>query len=106
MILLLSTDRMSAYMLKHVLEAHGISTHMFNEYVSSIVGEVPPDVALPQVWLDDEADKPRALQVLRDYQMQRNRRGVVFCPSCREENPATFEICWNCGAGLAAGGAR
>lgn len=23
------------------------------------------------------------------------------CPSCAETNPASFELCWNCGVGLA-----
>jgi len=100
MIRLLRTDRTQAYILKDVLAMNGINAHVFNEHASSIVGEVPPDVALPEVWLDDEADKPRAMAVLREYQMRRNRAGVLFCPSCREENPATFEICWSCGAML------
>ena len=30
----------------------GIRAHVFNEHASSIVGDVPPDVAQPQVWLD------------------------------------------------------
>jgi hypothetical protein len=106
MILLLRTDRTQAYLVKDMLTMHGISAHIFNEHISSIVGEVPPDVALPQVWLDDDADKPRAMQLLRDYHMRRNRRGVLFCPACREENPATFEICWACGTSLEAGAVR
>jgi hypothetical protein len=73
---------------------------VFNEHMSSIVGDVPPDVALPQVWLDDDADHARALAVLREHQSAGERAGVVFCRKCREENPATFEICWSCGAGL------
>jgi hypothetical protein len=97
MVLLLRTDRLQAYILRDVLAMNGISAHVFNEHISSIVGEVPPEVALPQVWLDDDDDKPRAMQVLRDYQMKRNRRGVLFCPNCREENPPQFEVCWNCG---------
>ncbi len=100
MILLVRTDRTQAYILKDVLARSGIKAHVFNENMSSIVGDVPPEVALPQVWLDDDADHPRAVAILRDYQAARNRRGVVFCRACREENPATFEICWNCGAGL------
>jgi hypothetical protein len=100
MILLVRTDRTQAYLLKDVLAGHGIKAHVFNANMSSIVGEVPPDVAWPQVWLDDDADHARALTVLRDYQVARNRPGVLFCRACREENPATFELCWKCGAPL------
>ena len=100
MILLLRTDRTQAYLLKDILAMNGINAHVFNEHMSSIVGDVPPDVALPQVWLDDDADQMRAMAVLRDYHTQRNRTGVLFCPACHEENPATFEICWKCGVAI------
>ena len=93
-------SRFDAYLLADRLNQAGIRAHVFNEHASSIVGDVPPDVALPQVWLDDDADQARALAVLRDHNVARRRTGVVFCRSCREENPATFEICWNCGTGL------
>jgi len=87
------SDRLQAYVIRDLLQFNGIAAHVFNEHASSIVGEVPPDVALPQVWLDDEADRPRAMDILREYQTSRSRSGVVFCRACREENPATFEIC-------------
>jgi hypothetical protein len=100
LILLVRTDRTQAFLLRDLLAQHGIKAHVFNQNMSSIVGDVPPDVALPQVWLDDDADQDRASEVLRDYRVARNRTGVVFCGACREENPATFEVCWNCGAAL------
>jgi len=94
------SDRLQAYVIRDVLKWSGITAHVFNEHMTSIVGDVPADVALPQVWLDDEADRPRAIIVLRDYHARRSRTGVLFCPECREANPATFEICWACGAAL------
>jgi len=100
MILLLRTDRTQAYLLRDILAHHGIKAHVFNAHMSSIVGDIPPDAAWPQLWLDDEADRVRAERVLRDHDMASNRRGVVFCRACHEENPATFELCWNCGTTL------
>ena len=94
------SNRVEAYVIRDVLSFHGIKAHVFNEHMSSIVGDVPPDVALPQVWLDDDADQPRALAVLRDHFAAQKRDGVLFCRACREENPATFELCWKCGTGL------
>jgi hypothetical protein len=95
-----ANDRIQAYVIRDVLSFHGIKAHVFNEHMSSIVGDVPPDVALPQVWLDDDADQARAAAVLRDHNAASKRVGVLFCRACREENPATFELCWKCGAGL------
>jgi Putative prokaryotic signal transducing protein len=100
MILLVRIDRMQAYMLRDLLVMRGIKAHVFNENTSSIVGEVPPDVALPQVWLDDEADRDRAAAVLREYEADRSRTGSIHCAKCLEENPATFELCWKCGWSL------
>jgi len=38
--------------------------------------------------------------VLCAYREERNRVGSIVCTKCREENPATFELCWNCGWSL------
>ena len=95
-----ASDRIQAYVIRDVLSFHGIKAHVFNEHMSSIVGDVPPDVALPQVWLDDAADQARADAVLREHHAAGRRDGVVFCRACSEENPASFEICWSCGASL------
>ena len=53
-------NRFDAYLLADRLKQAGIRAHVFNEHASSIVGEVPPDVAQPQVWLEREQDRERA----------------------------------------------
>ena len=93
-------NRLDAYLVLHRLQHVGIHAHVFNEHASSIVGEVPPDVAQPQVWLENERDRPRAEAVLAALVAERAKSGSVFCPACHEENPANFELCWHCGAGL------
>ena len=95
-----ASGRFDAYLVVHRLAEAGIKAHVFNEHMSSIVGDVPPDVALPQVWLDDDADRERAEAVLRAYQVERNRSGTLVCRACSEENPATFDLCWKCGRSL------
>jgi hypothetical protein len=101
--LIVRTDRVQAHLLKHLLAMHGIKAHVFNENMQGAVGEVPVDSALPQVWIDDDRDAARAAAVLRQHEVERNRKGSHFCRECKEENPATFELCWNCGAGLSTG---
>ncbi len=95
-----AANRFDAYLLVDRLAHAGIKAHVFNENMSSIVGDVPPDVAQPQVWLDDDADRERADAVLRAYQIERNRTGTLVCARCGEENPATFDLCWQCGSSL------
>ena len=93
-------NRFDAYLLLHRLQQAGIAAHVFNEHMSSIVGDVPPDVAQPQVWLEHGRDRPRAEAVLAALAADRAKTGTVVCHSCKEENPANFELCWSCGAGL------
>lgn len=91
-------NRIDAYILLHRLKQAGITAHVFNEHTSSIVGDVPPDVAQPQVWLEESRDRARAEAVMAALAIERTRTGHVFCPACNEQNPANFELCWKCGA--------
>jgi Putative prokaryotic signal transducing protein len=94
--LLVRIDRFQAYVLRDILAMHGIKAHVFNEHMQGAVGEIPVDAAMPQVWLDDEFDRVRATEVIRQHNLLRSRKGSLFCRTCQEENPATFELCWNC----------
>jgi hypothetical protein len=96
----LAGNRIDAYLLRDRLLHAGITSHVFNEHMQSIVGDMPPDVALPQVWLDEDADLERATSVLRQYREERERTGESECRHCGERNPATFELCWHCGAAI------
>jgi predicted nucleotidyltransferase len=93
-------QRFDAYLLADRLNQAGIKAHVFNEHASSIVGDVPPDVAQPQVWLAREEDRERATILLRSMEADAARGGSVRCGHCNEESPANFDLCWNCGASL------
>jgi hypothetical protein len=54
----------------------------------------------PQVWLEDSRDRPRAERELAAMRSERMRTGTLRCSACGEESPATFELCWKCGASL------
>jgi hypothetical protein len=96
----IAVNRFDAYLLLHRLQQAGVAAHVFNEHMQSIVGDVPPDVAQPQVWLEDSRDRPRAEKELAAMQTERARTGSVWCRGCAEENPANFELCWKCGKSL------
>ncbi|HEX8011442.1 MAG TPA: hypothetical protein VF814_10970 [Casimicrobiaceae bacterium] len=93
-------NRFDAYLLLHRLQHAGIHAHVFNEHMQSIVGDVPPDVAQPQVWLERPADRPRAEAVLAALRAERAQTGSLRCKHCGEDNPANFEICWKCARSL------
>jgi len=94
-------QRYDAYLVADRLNQAGIRAHVFNEHASSIVGDVPPDVAQPQVWLADDADEPRARALLSTMEQEARPRAPLFCGKCGEQSPGNFELCWNCGTAIA-----
>lgn len=98
--LLVRIEHVQAYLLRDQLAMRGIGAHVFNANMQAVVGGVPADAALPQVWLDDERDVARAREILREFLTRPRQPGRVFCRHCREDSPANFELCWSCGASL------
>lgn len=93
-------QRYDAWLVADRLNQAGIRAHVFNQHASSIVGDVPPDVAQPQVWLERECDRERAEIVLRDIEAAGRSAVDVPCHSCGELSPSNFDLCWNCGRSL------
>jgi len=93
-------QRYDAYLIADRLNQAGIRAHVFNEHASSIVGDVPPDVAQPQVWLERECDRERAQILLRSIEADGAAGGTRQCSACSEDSPANFDLCWNCGRDL------
>ena len=94
-------QRYDAWLVADRLNQAGIRAHVFNQHASSIVGDVPPEVAQPQVWIERECDRERAQIVIRDIEAAGLRDGDVGCAKCGEQSPANFDLCWNCGGTLA-----
>ncbi|HEX3098924.1 MAG TPA: DUF2007 domain-containing protein [Usitatibacter sp.] len=88
-----------AHLLLDLLAHRGIRARIFNANASSLAGELPIDCTLPQVWVDDPRDAGRAREVIEAFQRSGNGPPAK-CPSCGEENPASFDLCWSCGTGL------
>ena len=93
--------RYDAWLVADRLKQAGIRAHVFNMHASSIVGDVPPDVAQPQVWIEREQDRERAQVLLDRLRDEATNVETRTCAKCGEESPPTFDLCWNCGATLA-----
>ena len=78
----------------------GIAASVQRMYASSIAGELPPDQALPEVWVTDDTVLERARALLDELRHPVHRRWS--CPGCREQVEGPFEQCWNCGAAMPA----
>lgn len=78
----------------------GIDATVQRAYASGIAGELPPDQALPEVWVMDDERLEAARTLLAQLRHAPHRRWV--CPACDELVDGPFEQCWNCGAAMPA----
>lgn len=78
------------------LSAAGVPCSVQRAYASGIAGQIPPDQALPEVWLEDAGDESRALALLEEWRRLPHRHWA--CRACHEIVEGPFEQCWNCGA--------
>jgi hypothetical protein len=78
------------------LVAAGIAATVQRAYASSIAGEIPPDQALPEIWVRDDAEAERAAALLHELQHRPHRHWL--CRDCGESVDGPFDQCWNCGA--------
>jgi hypothetical protein len=73
---------------------------VFNEHAQSGAGQLPVSEACPELWVVREDDLARARALVDDFESAPHITASRRCMACQEDNPANFQICWNCGAGL------
>lgn len=74
----------------------GLKASVQRAYASGIVGHIPPDQALPEIWIEDDTQLEPARQMLEQWRHPPERRWA--CAGCEEIVEGPFEQCWNCGA--------
>ena len=79
-----------------LLAQGGIDASVQRAYASGIAGEIPPDQALPEVWVFDDGQLEQARTLLHELRHLPHRRWL--CHGCGESIDGPFEQCWNCGA--------
>lgn len=85
---------------RSILESSGIPCAIRNEAGMSAAGEVPFTSVFPELWVLDEADVTRAMDIITTYSGSKPEPGELQpwkCPACGEEVDANFAECWNCG---------
>jgi hypothetical protein len=91
-----AADLPQAYLLSHLLDEAGIAHYVANVNLQGGVGELPFTQTYPAIWLYDETDYARARSIIGDFEAASNRPGHWRCSACGEDNPLTFDLCWNC----------
>jgi len=74
----------------------GIEASVQRAYASGIVGQIPPDQALPEVWVHDDDLHERAGALLHELRHRPHQHWL--CHGCGESVDGPFDQCWCCGA--------
>jgi len=83
--------------LQQVLEQHGFVCFVKNAYLAGGAGELPPTEVWPELWIADDADRERALQILQGVLAEDVAGEPWRCPRCGEWSEPQFAECWQCG---------
>lgn len=82
---------------KNLLESEGIAAFVKNEYLGSIVGEMPFQEVWPQLWVKNDLDYDRAVQLIdSDKVADESPTASWRCRYCGTENEGQFSACWQC----------
>ena len=92
-----SENRLLVGNARGLLEAQGIEVTMRNEYVAGVTGEVPVFETWPELWVVRDRDYERACRII-NAAFNEGPGKPWHCRQCGEENAASFEFCWQCGA--------
>ena len=90
-----------AHLVSNLVRSYGIKTHVFNQFANGAVGERPFTHTWPEVWVENDRDEAKALEIIESRSAEvPSSMEEVTCPGCGSQNPANFEICWDCAASL------
>ncbi|MGI9202582.1 MAG: DUF2007 domain-containing protein [Woeseiaceae bacterium] len=84
---------------KNLLESEGIPAIIRNEHLGSIVGEMPIQEVWPQLWVQNDLDFDRAVQLIDQQKVVDESPSEPWnCKQCGTDNEGQFAACWQCGS--------
>ena len=94
-----SQDRLMSGHMRNILENEDIECIVKNEHLSSILGEIPPIECWAEVWVVDDSQYDRAVEVVGSALASQDtpQSPSWTCTNCGEELEGQFTECWNCG---------
>ena len=91
-------DRASIDTLKSFLENEGIPCLVRNEDLSMATGEIPFQETLPQLWILNDVDYPKAYELVEAWRSAPvETHSQWLCTDCGETIEGQFTSCWKCG---------
>lgn len=82
---------------RNLLHSEGIPAFIRNEYLGAIVGEIPFEEVWPELWVKNDLDYDRALQLIDSEALASESPAAPWkCSGCGTEIEGQFSVCWNC----------
>ena len=83
---------------KNLLMSEGIPAFIRNEHLGGILGEMPFQEVWPELWIENDLDYDRALQLIDSATiLNESPEDTWRCAICDAENEGQFAACWQCG---------
>ena len=82
--------------MSSALNEEGIETEIRNDILGGAAGEIAPGETWVELWVVNEAQAEAATQRIKEI-LEQPERDDRLCNRCQESNPATFDVCWQCG---------
>ena len=97
-----AANPMEAHLCKQYLEESGIEARVDGEILWQARGDLPPNESTNPTVVVPEEQLSTALELVESFQLQKDDdiKDSWICSACREENPGSFDYCWNCEAAL------
>ncbi|MGY8892431.1 MAG: putative signal transducing protein [Pseudomonadales bacterium] len=78
------------------LNQDGIETEIRNDILGGAAGEIAPGDTWIELWVVNSAQAEAATQRIKEI-LEQPKHEDWLCHRCKESNPATFDVCWQCG---------
>lgn len=82
-----------AQLVADLLLGNSIACEIFHQNSAGAIGELP--VTSPEVWVRRDPDLALAQKLIAQIERCQSLEQIQ-CPHCHEDNPADFDICWQC----------
>ena len=82
--------------MSSALNEEGIETEIRNNILGGATGEIAPGETWIELWVVNEAQVEAATLRIQEI-LEQPDRDDWLCNRCQESNPATFDVCWQCG---------
>jgi hypothetical protein len=83
--------------VKSLLENSGIECIDKNQFLSGGKGELPINECWPEVWVTNDADHDRAMEIVNAIINDNQAPAAAWQCNCGEKIEGQFSACWNCG---------